>query len=272
MEFFRKHKKGIIGTLLFHGFVALILVFFKFSTPLPLPGEEGILINFGDEEMGSGPVEPATNPVQSRQQPQPQVEETNEAVESTSPDEAITQDYEEAPEMKANDAEEPQEEEKEVEKPVEKKEKEVKEEPKPERKVNEMALYKGKTDNDSKSEGETEGEGNQGNPTGSTDSKNHGGGDSSGGSGINFSLAGRNPESLPKPVYNFQAEGKVVVEITVNKYGVVTDAVPGVRGSTTLDANLLNAAKKAALKAKFDRKPDAPAFQKGTITYFFKLQ
>jgi len=48
--------------------------------------------------------------------------------------------------------------------------------------------------------------------------------------------------------------------------------VPGVKGSTTLDANLLAAAKRAALKAKFDKKPDAPAYQKGTITYYFKLQ
>ena len=90
--------------------------------------------------------------------------------------------------------------------------------------------------------------------------------------GTSFSLAGRNPESLPKPEYYKQIEGKVVVEITVDKYGNVTDAIPGAKGSTTLDANLLDAAKKAALKAKFDKKPDAPAYQKGTITYYFKLQ
>jgi len=87
---------------------------------------------------------------------------------------------------------------------------------------------------------------------------------------VSFNLHGRTPESLPKPEYNGQSEGKVVVEITVDKYGNVTDAVPGVRGSTTLDANLLSASKKAALRSKFSKNPDAPAYQKGTITYLFK--
>jgi len=135
-------------------------------------------------------------------------------------------------------------------------------------------LFSGrKKDNeDNTSEGITEGEGNQGAKTGSTESDNYSDLNSSGNNGINYSLEGRNPESLPKPEYNYQIEGKVVVEITVDKYGNVTDANPGVKGSTTLEATLLAAAKKAALKAKFDRKPDAPAYQKGTITYYFRLQ
>ena len=90
--------------------------------------------------------------------------------------------------------------------------------------------------------------------------------------GIDFSLEGRNPESLPKPEYNYQVEGKVVVEITVDKYGNVTKAEAGMKGSTTLNDKLLRAARKAALNAKFDPKPDAPAYQKGTITYYFRLQ
>ncbi|PLX11465.1 MAG: hypothetical protein C0597_15065 [Marinilabiliales bacterium] len=129
-----------------------------------------------------------------------------------------------------------------------------------------------RTNDSNSSEGETQGDKNQGSTTGSVDSQNHVGGESMGTSGTSFSLSGRNPESLPKPDYNYQIEGKVVVEITVDKYGNVTNANPGVKGSTTLDANLLAAAKKAALRAKFDKKPDAPAYQKGTITYFFRLQ
>jgi len=64
----------------------------------------------------------------------------------------------------------------------------------------------------------------------------------------------------------------VVVEVTVDQNGKVTKAVPGVKGSTTLDEYLLQSAKEAALKAVFDLKLDAPAYQKGTITYFFKLK
>ena len=63
-----------------------------------------------------------------------------------------------------------------------------------------------------------------------------------------------------------------MVEVTVDRLGNVTYANPGVKGSTTLDEYLLKSAKKAALGAKFDRKSGAPAYQKGTITYYFKLQ
>lgn len=92
------------------------------------------------------------------------------------------------------------------------------------------------------------------------------------GNGVSFNLDGRNASTLPKPEYNGTEEGKVVVEVTVDKTGNVVNAIPGVKGSTTLDDYLLAVAKKAALQSKFNRKPDAPAFQKGSITYRFVLQ
>lgn len=269
-EYIKKHKTGIIGTIIFHVIIVAIFMIFGYSTPLPLPDEEGILINFGDSDDGFGQVEPQY----SESAQQESIEESQESVPETTSSESdngsITQDFEEAPAVKEQ-GEKKEEIKKETETETVKEETpEVKEE----RKVNENALFPGRnrnSDNNS-SEGETEGQGNQGSTTGSVDSKNHTGGESMGTNGTSFSLAGRNPESLPKPEYKYQIEGKVVVEITVDKNGNVTDAVPGVKGSTTLDANLLSAAKKAALKAKFDKKPDAPAYQKGTITYFFRLQ
>jgi len=63
-----------------------------------------------------------------------------------------------------------------------------------------------------------------------------------------------------------------VVEVTVDRYGNVTKAIPGEKGSTTLNDHLHRAAKEAALSAKFERKPNAPAYQKGTITYHFILR
>jgi TonB family protein len=271
-SYIREHKNGIIGTIIFHIIIGAIFMIFGYSTPLPLPDEEGILINFGDSDEGFGQLEPKY----SESAQQESVEESQESVPetTTSPtdDGSITQDYEEAPAVKEQDVKEKTEETKTETKPEPKKEEKI--EVKEERKVNEQALFPGKdrNNNNSSSEGETTGGNNQGSTTGSVDSQNHVGGNSMGTSGTSFSLAGRNPESLPKPEYNYQIEGKVVVEITVDKYGNVTNAVPGVKGSTTLDANLLSAAKKAALKAIFDKKPDAPAYQKGTITYFFKLQ
>ena len=50
--------RGIAGTIIFHILLLLVLIFFGLSTPLPLPGEEGILINFGDDDQGFGKVEP----------------------------------------------------------------------------------------------------------------------------------------------------------------------------------------------------------------------
>lgn len=272
MLYFKEHKNGIFGTIIFHIIIVVIFMIFGYSTPLPLPGEEGILINFGDSDDGLGIVEPQhSESVQQKtvKESQEKVSETNISKENNG---SITQDYEEAPSIKEQGK---KDKEKDVKKitPTETKKEEAKEIVE-ERKVNEQALFPGRNrnNNTSEGEGETQGKENQGSTTGSVDSQNHVGGNSMGTNGTSFSLSGRNPESLPKPDYNYQIEGKVVVEITVDKYGNVTDAVPGVKGSTTLDANLLNAAKKAALSAKFDKKPDAPAYQKGTITYFFRLQ
>ena len=78
--------------------------------------------------------------------------------------------------------------------------------------------------------------------------------------------------SLPKPSYNAQLEGTVVVQVKVDQYGNVTEAVPGVEGTTVTDKGLWNAARNAAMKAHFNTKADAPVVQTGTITYIFKLQ
>jgi len=272
MSYFKEHKTGIIGTIVFHVIIAAIFMFFGYTTPLPLPDEEGILINFGDDEDGFGQVEPQYSQSSSQQTVQEEQESVPETSTSDASDGAVTQDYEEAPAVKEQGKKEEKKEVKTEIKPEPKEE--VTEVKKEEQKVNERALLPGRdrTNDSNSSEGETQGDKNQGSTTGSVDSQNHVGGESMGTSGTSFSLSGRNPESLPKPDYNYQIEGKVVVEITVDKYGNVTNANPGVKGSTTLDANLLAAAKKAALRAKFDKKPDAPAYQKGTITYFFRLQ
>ena len=59
MDFIREHRTGLIGTIVTHAVVLLMLLFFGFFTKLPLPGEEGILVNFGDSETGFGAEEPA---------------------------------------------------------------------------------------------------------------------------------------------------------------------------------------------------------------------
>ena len=293
LRFIKEHKKGIIGTIAFHGMLALLFLFLNFSTPLPLPTEKGIMINFGNMEDAAGGTELEQSieeePTTSSSEPEPQTPERQAQPEQAQPretnrqgEEVATQDFEEAPaiEEKEEKNEQPKQQKdaqnhpRENEQTPEKKQQEEKQqEQKPEREVNQKALYPGKSKEESgQSEGETQGEGNQGRQSGSPFSDNHANVDSKGMGGIDFSLEGRNPESLPKPEYNYQVEGKVVVEITVDKYGNVKKAEPGMKGSTTLNDKLLKAAKKAALNAKFDPKPDAPAYQKGTITYHFRLR
>ena len=89
----------------------------------------------------------------------------------------------------------------------------------------------------------------------------------------NAHLSGRSVVgSLPKPSYNAQLEGTVVVQVKVDQYGNVTEAVPGVEGTTVTDKGHWNAARNAAMKAHFNTSADAPVVQMGTITYKFKLQ
>lgn len=89
----------------------------------------------------------------------------------------------------------------------------------------------------------------------------------------NAHVKGRNVlGTLPKPAYNEQEEGKVVVSIWVDRYGSVTKAVPGAQGTTVNSSKLWAAARAAAMKAHFNQSADAPALQEGTITYIFKLK
>lgn len=78
--------------------------------------------------------------------------------------------------------------------------------------------------------------------------------------------------SLPRPVYESQASGKVVVTIWVDQYGKVQKALAGADGTTVTDKNLWAEARKAALGAHFNMSADAPALQQGSITYIFNLK
>jgi TonB family protein len=76
--------------------------------------------------------------------------------------------------------------------------------------------------------------------------------------------------SLPLPEYSVQASGRVVVRIMVDKNGNVTSAVPGATGTTVTNRVLWEAAKEAALKAKFNT--SSTISQEGTITYIITLK
>ena len=100
------------------------------------------------------------------------------------------------------------------------------------------------------SKGDTEGEGIQGSPTGNAPS---GATSGTGGYG-SFNLGGRSlgEGGLPRPVYNVQDEGRVVVTITVNPAGhVIATSIN--RQTNTVNPALRKAAEDAAKKARFMR-------------------
>lgn len=89
----------------------------------------------------------------------------------------------------------------------------------------------------------------------------------------NAHVKGRNTiGDIPRPVYNVQESGTVVVTIWVDNYGNVQKAVPGGDGTTVTDKTLWAAARNAAMKTHFNMSADAPAMQEGTITYIFNLK
>ena len=89
----------------------------------------------------------------------------------------------------------------------------------------------------------------------------------------NAHILGRNTVgNVPRPVYNEQESGTVVVDIWVDNYGNVVKAVPGGDGTTVMNKALLAAARKAALETHFNMSKYAPAIQEGTITYYFNLK
>jgi TonB family protein len=283
-----------------------MLVLVGFSTPPPPESEEGILVNFGTGETGIGDIEPSPPAFKEESSAPPVKEELTSPPPSapktvTKPKEEplITQNSEEAPAVKKPDPEA-------VKKRLEKIEadKKIKEEREAERvRVRQEEAEKkriadeqqresdimNRTKNaladsrnrgtSSTGEGVAGGPGNQGDPNGSIDSKVRGHGSGLGDSGtgtgdkgISYNLQGRGVQALPRPKYDYQAEGRVVVEVSVDRSGKVVQAIPGTRGSTTLDEYLLKVAKEAAMAASFEVKKDAPGIQKGTITYNFKFK
>ncbi len=174
-------------------------------------------------------------------------------------EEVLTQNSEEAPSIDKK-----KEKKEEIVEPVKK------EEPKPDKNLSD-ALNKWKTKSPASGggDGNTGTPGDQGDINGDPNSSNYtGGGD---GNGISFNLAGRTMVNKPKIQDNSQEEGRVVVDIFVDKYGKVIRVNAGARGSNTTNSTLLKKAKEAALATKFNANPNAREEQKGQMTFIFIL-
>ena len=257
----KKNKRnGIIGTILFHALILVAFLFMGLTYQDPPPTEEGISINFGYSDNGLGEVE-AENTQEITEIVKEKIIE--EQIESTA--EIITQSTEETLSV---EKEEEKEEVIDKKKTIEEEEEEEIEEKKPE--VNKKALYPGKKNIENNSEGEIGGDKIIGAIDGDPNSELYDGG-GIGEDGTAYQLGGRKAEFKAKPIYDLQVEGKVVVAITVDRLGNVINAIPGIKGSTSLNKQLLQRAKNAALKTKFNPKITAPNNQQGKIVYHFSL-
>ena len=303
MRYLSEHRSGLIATIVTHGVILAVLLFFGIVSSIPIPMDEGILVNFGDSETGFGLEEPAPGdrepsikPVEAASVKQVMPPTSKKMITPVSDDEdVLTQDLEETVRVKTAvkkkniqkvvDPEKARIDEAErLEKAEIAREKREQDQllaqaAAEQRKIGEINSRaknvfggggKGSPDSKSTSQGVTYGTGNQGVPQGSANAEKYGPGGGIG-NGPTFSMDGRTAQSLPKPDFIGNEDGKVVVQVTVDKSGRVTKAEAGVKGSNTANPELLSAAKRAALQARFNVDGTAPSFQTGTITYRFTL-
>lgn len=248
-------RSGLIGTVLFHLLLLLLFLFIGMNYPDPPPPEEGIAINFGTSSEGMGEVESestseSANQPENVEAPTPP---TNPVVEES----VQTQNHTETVEVNSSETETVEE---------------VVEETPPtpsENLSNALDAFNNSQNSSESNEGETNSPGNQGVIDGDPNSPNHSGGGN--GNGMTYSLAGRSLVSTPTIKDNSQDQGKVVVDIVVDKFGQVIKATPGGRGSTTTSPILYKKAREAALKTKFNVRQDLIADQKGQMTFVFIL-
>lgn len=249
-----KVKSGII-TAVFSGLVVLLLTSFSYTfdpeeykkdNP-PKDPPEGFEVSLGDASTGLG------------ENPTPATSSASNPSTSTPPEHIVTQSTQQtAPVVSSPEP---------VNQPVAEQEVSPKE---PE--INRNALFPGKrnTQTGDGGKGNTQGSGNQGDPNGDPNSHNYSGNGGSNGNG-SYSLAGRSAVTLPSPTYNSNQQGKIVVKIWVDQQGRVTRVEAPSQGSTISTGAMVEQAKNAAKRARFNASSSAPEQQVGTITYIFKI-
>ena len=253
------------------GIMALLLVlsfFIAIGTFQPVEdGTGGMVVNYGTSVEGMGTdytsiEEPSADPNANQQAPDKVVPDQQVTPEKTSQQstekEIVTQDNEEAVSIatkKTSSTAAP------TTSTVTKPSKPA---------INQNALYKGKK-NTGTGGGDGTGTtpGNQGSVNGDPLSNNYG----EGGSGFgNNPIALRRFTNLVTPQDNGQKTGKIAVRISINKQGIVVDAVPGVKGTTLQDLDLWAKCKAAVMGARLNQSDSAPDFQVGVVVFNFKVK
>lgn len=263
--------KAIISTTFLHLLFIVICYFFYINVQIPKEEIEtgGIVINYGTSETGMGNDytsmdEPAigenisNEPIEDPNRP-------NSSVSSNSSDakDVLTQDTEDAPAVvdanpkssnnsNANTNNTPTE----PAKPS----------------VDSRALFKGKKNNGTGAgDGTGTTPGNQGSTDGDPNSRSYTG-NGTGGGGVALNLNGRKFLSLPKIQDDGQTQGKITVDITVDKNGTIVTAKAGGRGTTISNAQLWEKCERAVLGSKLNAIASGPEIQAGSVIFTFILE
>ncbi len=287
----KKTATAIAVTLLLHGAIILFLLLYVIHTPIPpFPDMgEGVEVNFGFDETGSGDVQalsPNPGPMESSSDASasnalPAAQDENLLAQENGEEDVVVPDKKE-PTVKKTD---PNSQFKPNNKPTNANNNINKttnnENPNPQPTSDPNALFhKGAygPKNGSNGDGNTGGPGDQGDPNGNPNSKNYegdpGNGNTPGPGGLGnggFSLKGRKSVALPAPDY-CNEQGKVIIDIKVDKSGKVVKASYHRAGSTVINQCSINNAIAAAERAKFNSDNAADEFQFGTITYIYKVK
>lgn len=255
-------KKSFVISTIITVTILLLFIFFGLSYMDP-PPENGIAINFGNTDFGSGnvntteTVKTAPQPTQSSAEPTPSSEQLS------------TQDIEDAPVIKETTKPKPV---KEVKEPTKPKPVET---PKPSKNTSDAlsSLLNGPK-NDGKAndgDGNSNQAGNQGKIDGSIYSNSYYGSGAGNGTGNGkWGLNGRSLSNSGKQSPDCNDEGTVVIEITVNRSGSVIKTAFSPKGSNTSSTCLVNAAVATAKKYRWQPDSNAPESQVGFIVVNFR--
>lgn len=282
-----KKKSFTLTTLLLSAL--LLLLFYIGLTYLDPPIENGIAVNFGTMDFGSGEVQPkekirsepqevVSEPVQQVQEVQPQ----EETVEEAPVEKVLTSDNEESIKIKQQQeakrkADEAAEKAKVEAERIAREKREAEEQKRQEqeaKKKNIDALIGGigKSDGTTTgSEGDDDRLGDKGQSDGDPYATSYYGAPGSGSGTGGYGLSGRSLVSKGKVQQECNEEGRVVVRIVVGRNGQVIQATPGVKGTTNNAPCLLEPAKKTALQHRWNPDSNAPAEQIGFVVVNFKL-
>lgn len=287
----KKNMQASLYTALVCGVILGLCLIMSWTLP-PLPEkplEEGIEVNLGNSDIGSGTDQPfIPNPPAASQQQSYSPPAPVSAKDDNIKDIATDDKDEDAPEIKRppvvkKDATRVPEKEVAKVKPTTKPQPEAPPAPpapKPKVVMPKDGATTGKTggnDADSYKKGTGEGiaggRGDQGAPGGDPDSKNYtGGGTGNSGVRIASGLQGRRVAKVFKYQDDFNENATVAVDVRIDKAGNVVSATYQLRGSTTSESFFKAKAVEIVKKSKFNAVDNGPDEQTGTVLVNFKVK